>query len=383
MNPRKIRLARTFCLTAMLAIFFATARDAAAYKLYVTNEGSNNVSVIDTTTNTVIATIPVGLAPRPLAVSPDGKWVYVVNFGTNPTTISVIDTATDMVVSTITAGTGPTRVTFSLDSTVAYAVNEGSNNFTIINTSDGTVLNTFSTGIAPRACCGTSDGTRGVIFDQGSTFVEVFDTTIPSSPTLLKQIDIGMSPQDGRLTPNGAYLYVFPSGPATNIVVIDMTTLTVLTSNNVGQGTAGDIRPDGAFLYTATSGLTSLRLIDTDSTSPTFNTIVNNVATGSIPLVSAGGFLPNGIKFLAVDQTPELLVIDTDPTSLTYHTIIGTISLAGITDDDRSVSTPDSASAYLTKKPANQVRVFDLTTFMEGTAISVGTSPTHLAVTPF
>lgn len=57
MNPRKIRLARTFCLTALLAIFFATARDAAAYKLYVTNEGSNNVSVIDTTTNTVIATL--------------------------------------------------------------------------------------------------------------------------------------------------------------------------------------------------------------------------------------------------------------------------------------------------------------------------------------
>ena len=45
-------------------------------KVYVAaNEGSDNVSVIATATNAVIATIPVGHRPRGMAVNPDGSKV--------------------------------------------------------------------------------------------------------------------------------------------------------------------------------------------------------------------------------------------------------------------------------------------------------------------
>ena len=44
-------------------------------KVYVTNLNDNTVSVIDATKNKVTATIPVGSDPRGVAVSPDGKSV--------------------------------------------------------------------------------------------------------------------------------------------------------------------------------------------------------------------------------------------------------------------------------------------------------------------
>ncbi|MGV0802362.1 hypothetical protein ABQF26_35650, partial [Mycolicibacterium elephantis] len=56
-------------------------------RLYVANRGSNSVSVIDTTTNTVIdvnptapgvQAIPVGLGPNALASGPNGR-LYVAN----------------------------------------------------------------------------------------------------------------------------------------------------------------------------------------------------------------------------------------------------------------------------------------------------------------
>ena len=72
---------------------------------YVTNIDSNNVSVIDTATNTVVATVPVGNNPCGVAVTPDGKHVYVTNDGSN--TVSVIDTATNTVVATVPVGTWP------------------------------------------------------------------------------------------------------------------------------------------------------------------------------------------------------------------------------------------------------------------------------------
>ena len=48
-------------------------------RAYVTNLGSGTVSVIDTDTNTVIATITVGSGPAGVAVSPDGTRAYVTN----------------------------------------------------------------------------------------------------------------------------------------------------------------------------------------------------------------------------------------------------------------------------------------------------------------
>ncbi len=67
--------------------------------VYVTNLGSNNVSVIDAATNSVIATVPVGKLPYAIAVSLDGAQVYVGNYGDS--TISIISTASNTVVATV------------------------------------------------------------------------------------------------------------------------------------------------------------------------------------------------------------------------------------------------------------------------------------------
>src|SRR6187399_3499560 len=56
-------------------------KPAATYHVYVTNEGSNNVSVIDPTTNEVTATVNVGKRPRGIHSSPDGKTLYVALSG--------------------------------------------------------------------------------------------------------------------------------------------------------------------------------------------------------------------------------------------------------------------------------------------------------------
>jgi YVTN family beta-propeller protein len=77
-------------------------------RAYVTNESSNTVLVIDTATNSVVATIPVGLAPFGVAITPDGTRAYVANKNSN--TVSVIDTATNTVVVTIPVGLTPVAI---------------------------------------------------------------------------------------------------------------------------------------------------------------------------------------------------------------------------------------------------------------------------------
>jgi YVTN family beta-propeller protein len=63
-----------FGVLAMGLGLMASPAEAAPF-LFVANSGSNNVSVINTATNTVVATIPVGTNPNRLAVTPDGTHV--------------------------------------------------------------------------------------------------------------------------------------------------------------------------------------------------------------------------------------------------------------------------------------------------------------------
>ena len=72
---------------------------------YVANYGSNSVSVIDTTTNTVTDHHPCRWGPFGVGVDPVTHHAYVANF--NADTVSVIDTTTDTVTTTI--GVGSTR----------------------------------------------------------------------------------------------------------------------------------------------------------------------------------------------------------------------------------------------------------------------------------
>ena len=129
-NGSRAASARGFmALFAMLAMglgLMARPAEAAPFA-YVANITDNTVSVIDTATNppSVVATIPVGIAPSGVAVTPDGKHAYVTNFFAS--TVSVIDTATNTVVGHGPGGDNPGGVAVTPDGKHAYVTNFNAN----------------------------------------------------------------------------------------------------------------------------------------------------------------------------------------------------------------------------------------------------------------
>src|SRR5215469_10366443 len=101
-------------ISRLLAILLAGvlgSTQSPAQNAYITNSGSNNVSVINTRNNKVIATVPVDGSPGSATVTPDGSKVYVATSA--PNGVVVIDTATNTVITTIPVGgsLGPATVT--------------------------------------------------------------------------------------------------------------------------------------------------------------------------------------------------------------------------------------------------------------------------------
>jgi YVTN family beta-propeller protein len=92
-------------------------------KAYATEIGAKdqNVVVIDTANNTVVARVHAGVGPWAIAVTPDGKKVWVSNQGLiagdppNKSTVSVIDTATNQVVTTFPVAFQPNKAFFTPD----------------------------------------------------------------------------------------------------------------------------------------------------------------------------------------------------------------------------------------------------------------------------
>src|ERR1700751_1655781 len=92
-------------LFSLPVLWLMAAGHASAYVAYVSNEKGNTVSVIDTDTWKVTATIKVGQRPRGIEFTRDGKFVMVA-VGDDDT-IQVIDTNTRQVVDTLPSGPDP------------------------------------------------------------------------------------------------------------------------------------------------------------------------------------------------------------------------------------------------------------------------------------
>ena len=90
--------------------------------------------MIDTETNTVIASVPVGNTPWGVAVNPDGTNVYVTNSADD--NVSVINTTNNTVTATVNVGDSPWAVAVNPEGTNVYVTNYLSNNVSVINTTN-------------------------------------------------------------------------------------------------------------------------------------------------------------------------------------------------------------------------------------------------------
>lgn len=117
---------------------------SALNRIYVPNSSSNNVSVIDGNSNTVITTITVGTNPVGVGVNPATNRIYVTNQGSH--SVSVIDGFTHVVIATIMVGASPEGVNVNPATNRIYITNRGSNNVSVINGSTSTVIATVSVG---------------------------------------------------------------------------------------------------------------------------------------------------------------------------------------------------------------------------------------------
>ena len=239
--------------------------------LYVTNNNGNTVSVIDTATNTVTGTIGVGNYPSAISLTPDGQHLYVTNI--NGATVSVIRTATNTVTATISVGGHPDALAFNADGTEAVVGIHGDNvvpsTVSLINTATNTVQATMVFGD------GQQTSPDGVAIVGGTVYVTDYQSSVLRSITNLgpHAIQTGIAlggfglvlPLDPVLSSDGTKLYIaerFVTGQGPTVAVVDLPSASLVQQFAVPAGVQEMVEsPDGTSLY-VTNGDSTVSLLD-------------------------------------------------------------------------------------------------------------------------
>ena len=355
LNPVKLR--NWVLLPAILTIGFpllSLAELNQPYQIYVSNEKSGDVTVIDGNSLKVTATIPVGKRPRGIHTSPDGKTVYVALSGTpiegppeldakgNPIFkkdddeetdadksadgIAVIDVAQKIVTRKISVGSDPEEFALSKDGTQLYVSNEDVRTASVVNITTGKVEHIIAVGNEPEGVITTPDGKAFYVTCEAGGEVFVIDTSRYEN---IANFKVNARPRSMDFLPG--------------------TSLGLIPSESAGQ----------------------LNLIDTASHKPIK---VISLPEGSRPM--SVKVSPDGKKvYVSNGRAGSVAVLDSS-TYKVLHTIKVGIRQWGI------AISPDGRYLFSANGPSNDVSVVDLTDNREVTRISAGISPWSLTIVP-
>ena len=141
---------------------------------YVSNEGSNCITVIDKQEDLVVGTIAVGKAPRGITANSDGTKIYVANHGSN--SISVIDTSVNRVSTTIdNLGYSPEELVLSWDDNTLFVTNPRSNNVSVIDVASNMAIDRINVGQTPIDIVADTERRKIYVSNYSSLSISVID----------------------------------------------------------------------------------------------------------------------------------------------------------------------------------------------------------------
>ncbi|MBI1817230.1 MAG: beta-propeller fold lactonase family protein [Deltaproteobacteria bacterium] len=244
-----IRPRRTAVLVAVLVAMLRNGALAAPFA-YVANLGSDSLSVIDTSDQTIVATIPVGSNPDGIAISPDGTTAYVANFRSD--SVSVVDTRTNTVTATIAVATGPVGLAIAPNGVFAYISNRGAASVSRMRLASNEVTDAIPVGDGPNAVAITPDSAFAYVtnsFTSEPGTVSVIDT---ATNAITANVLVLRNPNRLAIAPDGRTVYV-TNYRSWNVSVIDTAANAVTTTIRIAGRPGGiAVNPNGAFAYVAT-----------------------------------------------------------------------------------------------------------------------------------
>ena len=172
--------------------------------IFVSNENSDTIAVLDLNTKELIKTIQTGGRPRDLKFNKDFSRLYAVVSEENH--ILEIDTKKIEIVRTINTGDDPEIFDIDVENKIIAVSNEDDNELTIIDLETKKIVESIKdVGVEPEGVNFTPDGKLVYVTSEGTSSILIID---PWKRKILNEILVGNRPRRGIFVNNGAEYWV-------------------------------------------------------------------------------------------------------------------------------------------------------------------------------
>jgi YVTN family beta-propeller protein len=305
-------------------------------RIYVDNEVSGDMTVIDSGTYKVIATIPLGKRPRGIHASPDHKTIYIalsgspiagpgVDESTLPPAdhkydgIGVFDVQQNKLIKVIPAGNDPENFDVSKDGKQIYVSNEDDSAVSIIDLEAGKVVKSLKMGAQPEGVQLTPNGKQVYVTSEEDGNISVLD---PAAEKILTTFKVGHRPRNVAFLSDGRHAYVNAENDGT-VDLLDTVKHKVVQTISIGK--PGIIKPmdvilsaDSSKLYVSTGRGHLVVTVDTKT-----NAVLNSVDVGGRPWGIALS-LDGKTLYSANGSSNDISVVDLAANAVTHKIKCGT-----------------------------------------------------------
>ncbi|HEV2207788.1 MAG TPA: beta-propeller fold lactonase family protein [Verrucomicrobiae bacterium] len=350
------------CLAAVAALALSPvlpsqAQSGPGYRVYVTDEKSGELTVIDGTSQTAIETFAIGKRPRGIRASPDGRTLFVAVSGTPISAPPKLD-----------AHGNPIFQKGKDDDDDDRPADKSADGIAVIDPAQRRVLRKLQVGSDPEQLAISADGTRLYVSNEDIGTATVLEIATGKRDHI---IPVSREPEGVGTTPDGKYFYVTCETEG-EIYVVSAASGKVLTHFNVGgRPRSVDFLPDGSRAFIPSESAGQMHVIDA-----VHHKLLKTVALPPHSRPMCVKVAPDGKKvYVSTGRAGTICVLDARSLE-----VLNTIKVGarpwGI------ALTPDGKYLYAANGPSDDVSVVDLASEKEIKRIKAGGSPWGVAIAP-
>jgi len=281
-------------------------RSADHKRIYVSMPKEGEVAVVDTDAFKVIAALKAGPEPTRVALTPDGRYLWVGNDarGEGESGVTAVDVETLRPAVRLATGAGHHEIAFTSDSRHAFVSNRDAGTVTVVDIRERKKVRDVATGPMPIAMAYSRLAGALYVADGKEGTVSVLD-----GKSLEVKARIGLEPGLGplRLTADGRFgLVVNPSRDA--VFVFDAAENAVVHTVKV-PGKPYQISLSDAFAYVRMLESERITMINLSSLGKGGKPIVQSFAAGSAAPGEAGD-LPLADSIAPLSTEAAVLVVN-------------------------------------------------------------------------
>lgn len=228
--------------------------------IFIAMGPSNNFAMIDIATEKVMKAVAGQINPHGIAVTPDGKSVYLTSRDPNKDKntmpderfpVVVVDTATGEIMAKIDVGGESHHAWMNPDGKQVYITVPKAEGVAVIDTETNTLIKTVSTGYKVNSTATSPDGRLIYALNKGDNTLSVIDR---ETLTVSETVDVGKGPDHLAVSPDGSYVYL-TAAYANEVWAVKSDTLETMATVAVGQGPHGiAVSSDGKNVFVANRG---------------------------------------------------------------------------------------------------------------------------------